>query len=466
MRIHVRVRGAPVRGHRIRRGPSVSLLALPVLGIALACGELTNLEQDNPSQILARDAYQPRNAGLLVNGAISDFECAFFRYTAAAALLGDELVNAFANTANDNYDRRSHPLTGAYAGGCGAHQQPGVYTSLSVARASADTVVARLEEWTDAELPTALNRQQLIGQAAAYAGYSLILLGEGMCAAAINVGPELAPADLFRQARLRFDRAIIAATAVNDQTTLNFALIGRARTLLNLAYSPPSTPSAPDLAVLADAASDAAAVPATFAGVSALANVSGTNRQQNTVFAHTGDTTRGVGSPNYSSVDPTFANLTFASVPDPRVRVVNTGTLGSDNRTIIRFQTKYANLGSPAPIARRTEARLILAEANALGVAGTPQDAVNIINALHQAAGIPNYDPAAPGALPVLDQVREERRRELFLESHRLGDMHRYNLPLIPAVGAQYPRGGTYSDQRCFPLPAVERNNNPNIPDV
>jgi hypothetical protein len=167
-------------------------------------------------------------------------------------------------------------------------------------------------------------------------------------------------------------------------------------------------------------------------------------------------------------VDPTFVNLTFGSpaVADPRVPVTVTTQTGTDGLTPIRFQRKYANLGAAAAIARRTEARLILAEANALNVGGTPQDAVTIINELHAAAGIPNYDPAAPGALTILQQVREERRRELFLESHRLGDIRRLALPLIPAVGTAFPRGGQYGDQRCFPLPAVERNNNPNIPDA
>ena len=163
-----------------RRSRRYALAVLPLAVVMFACDDLTNLEQENPSQILANDAYVPRNATLLVNGAIGDFECALFRYTTAAGLLGDELVNAFANAQQDNYDRRSHPLTGPYAGDCGGAQLPGVYTSLSVARASADTILARLQEWTDAEMAPGVNRTQLIGQAAAYAGYSLILLGEGM----------------------------------------------------------------------------------------------------------------------------------------------------------------------------------------------------------------------------------------------------------------------------------------------
>ena len=170
---------------RIRR--QVALLMLPALTVVIGCDDLTALKQEDPSQILATTVYAPQNAALLVNGAIGDFECAYFRYTTAAGLLGDELVNAFNNTTTMNYDRRTNPPTGAYDGACGGHQNPGVYTSLSVARASADTILARLEEWTDAQMPTGVNRQQLIGQAAAYAGYSLLLIGEGFCSAAINV---------------------------------------------------------------------------------------------------------------------------------------------------------------------------------------------------------------------------------------------------------------------------------------
>ena len=51
--------------------------------------------------------------------------------------------------------------------------------------------------------------------------------------------------------------------------------------------------------------------------------------------------------------------------------------------------------------------------------------------------------------------------------------MNRYLIPRLPADGAPFPNGGTYGTQACpgatagypfgFPLPDVERNNNPNI---
>ena len=64
-------------------------------------------------------------------------------------------------------------------------------------------------------------------------------------------------------------------------------------------------------------------------------------------------------------------------------------------------------------------------------------------------------------------QLVEERRRELFLESHRLYDTIRFNIPLNPAAGSPFgPGGGTYGNVKCLPLPDIERLNNPNIPDA
>ena len=427
-----------------------ALLALALVAI-VACSEL-GLEQRNPGSIMARDVYKPENAQLLVSGAIGDFECAFHRYVVAQALLGDELVNAFSNTSNFDYDRRTMAPGHPYGTGtCTSSQIPGLYTPLSVARGSADTILARLTEWTDAELPATFNRQQLIGKAAAYAGYSILLLGESMCSAAINLGPELSKTELWQEAKARFDAAITAATAAADNTTLNLARVGRARTLL-------------DLGQVAAAGTDAALVPAGFV-VNAIANASGPVRQQNQVFVHTQVS-------NFSSVDPSFVGLTFGGVADPRVSVTVTTTKGSDGVTFMRRVTKYADRGASIPIARYNEARLILAEADV--AAGDLPGAVGIINALHTAAGLPAYNGAGQTADQVKAQVIEERRRELFMEGQRLGDMNRYQLPRLPADGGIFPNGGTYQSQACpganaagypfgFPLPDVERNNNPNI---
>jgi hypothetical protein len=425
---------------RPRLRSSALLLALPLLMSAAACTEITSLSQENPGQMSAGDLYLPANAQLLVNGAVADFECAFSRYVVGVGTFTDELANAIASSANIDYDRRTLTTTASYGTStCGNNQQAPIYTTLSIARASADTAVGKLNGWTDAQVP---NRTKLIGQASAYAGYSLVLMGEAMCSAAINLGPEMTPAQIFAEAKKRFDAAIAAATTAGDTQTLNFATLGRARTEW-------------DLGDLTSASADAANIPAGF--VMNISTNSANVRQQNWVFAS-------VNQSFWATVDPSFRNLTVdnTGVTDPRTLVTNTGKTGTSNSTPIWTANKYSSLTSTIPIAKYAEAQLIIAEAKAQAgdLAGA---AVAINNARNTHAGMPQYDATGQTKAQVIAQVVEERRRELFLEGHRLGDLRHFALPILPAAGAAYPASGAYGAQSCFPLPDVERINNPTI---
>ena len=416
------------------------LTSVATLFALAACGDITSLKQSNPGQLSAGTIYVPANAQLLVNGLIGDFDCAFSRYVTGSALFTDELLNSFTNTGTFDYERRTIATNSGYGTtGCGNQSSPSIYTTLSTARGVADTALAKLEGWTDEQV---LNRTKLVGQAAAYAGYSLVLLGEGMCSAAINVGPEMTPAELFAEAKLRFDKAIPAATTANDAATVMLATLGLARTLHNLGDLP-------------NAAIEAAKVtPATFV-YNFTAN--GTDiRRQNMVFFHNSQN-------SWSTVDSSFRNLTLNGVADPRVAVTNSGRNGTAGSLAIWTPNKYTSLTTAIPIAKYAEAQLIIAEAKAL--AGDLTAAAAAINAARNTrTGMAQYSAAGQTAAQVKAQIIEERRREFFLEGHRLGDIRRYTLPLNPPVGAPYTvGGGTYGSQSCFPLPDVERINNPNI---
>jgi hypothetical protein len=420
-----------------RRLTLLSVLSL----VGIACREVTTLEQSNPGSLSASSLYTPTNAQVLVNGAIGDFECAFSRYVSGSGLFTDELQAAISNSANLDYDRRTFTSAAAYGtGSCNSTQVPPIYTTLSTARGSTDTVLAKLRGWTDAEMPTGINRTKLIGQVAAYAGYSLVLMGEGMCSAAINLSGELTPAQLFNEAKIRFDSAIVAATAASDQTTVNLATLGRARTLL-------------DLGDAANAEKDALKIPASF-----VVNMStdATNpRRQNNIFVT-------VNNSSLATVDPTYRGLTINGAPDPRVAVTNTGKAGAAQGTVIWTVDKYGSFTAAMPVARYAEAQYIIAEARvaANDLAGAAA-AINAVRATR--AGLPTSSATGLTAADVKAQIVEERRRELYLEGHRLGDLRRLNIALTPATGSAYPGGGAYGSLSCFPLPDVERINNPNI---
>lgn len=400
--------------------------ALAVLLLATACDRVNKLlEVETPSRLAADKLLVPQNAELIVSSAAADFDCALGAYIVAGGLAAGELVETTQTASRWSYDRRDvRPTDAHYATfGCAAI---GVYTPINTARFTNDQALGLLEGWTDAQVP---NRQRLIARAAALAGYSLVLLGEGFCTAVVQGGPELQSAALFDSAEVRFTRALAAAQAANDSQLVNLALVGRARARL-------------DKGNRAGAAQDAARVPLAFA-YNAVGDANA-DRLSNRIFAQNGAGTT-------TTVAPAYRNLN-----DPRVRVTDANRMAGDQLNRLFLQQKYPSLTAPTPIATGAEARLILAEARG------GADGLAALNDLRARAGVGLPALSAADAASFTQALFEERRRELFLQGQRWFDIRRANLALVPAPGTAYPKGGQYGDQRCWPLPDVERLANPN----
>jgi hypothetical protein len=414
---------------------TVVALSTPILG----CNLLDKgLETVAPDKVELSVLEVPANAGLIVNSAIGNFECALGAYIVDAGMASGEFMDATATAANWAFDRRDTDATADTRYATNSCENYGIYTPIQIARGSADRALELLQGWTDAQVA---NRQDLIAKAAAYAGYSRILLGEGFCSAAISLGPELTSAEIFASAETMFTTAITAAQLAGDQQILNMAYVGRARARL-------------DQGNKTGAAADAGLVPSGFVQNATAENAP--TRRQNRIQTFNQSGLVSVGA-SYRNL--TVTNSSGGQVPDTRVTVTNAAKNGTDNRTPLYIQTKYATSTSPIPIASYKEAQLIVAEA-----AGG-QTAVNIINALRTASGLPTFSSTDPVAIAA--EVTEARRRELFLEGQHLYDVRRLNLPLDPVAGIPYStvylKGGNYGTERCFPLPDVERLNNPNI---
>lgn len=416
-------------GSIVRRAESAVLLGLALAG----CTSL--IDVDAPSRVRADELAVPSNASLIVNSVGADLECALSHYIVATGLVGNELEIGTTLIVMKEYDKRDfNPVASSYTSQVcsGAVEgNVGLYKPVSTARFQADYAVNLLEGWTDAEVT---GRQALIATAAAYGGYSLVLLGESMCSAAIDVGPELTPTQLFTEAEGRFTKALAAATTANNADLRNWALVGRARARARKND-------------LTGASADATQVPIGFVKTATYSTES--PRRENLVWVH------GQRSRTYT-VDPSYRGLTFNGVADTRVDVTRGTGTASDGVTPLWVANKYGSASAPIPLATGVEARLIVAEA-----AGG-QTAVGIINELHARVGLPQFASADPVA--IRNQLIEERKRELFLTGHHLGDVRQYNIPLTPAPGVPFKDGGgTYQNQKCFPLPDVERLNNPNL---
>ena len=194
------------------------------------------------------------------------------------------------------------------------------------------------------------------------------------------------------------------------------ARVGRARARL-------------DLKKLTEAAADAILVPAGFVR-NAEFTEGGAAQRENRIYNLTIRN-------DYLSVAAPYRNLTVngvaGNVPDPRVKVKDAGKKANDGVTPLFQQQKFIAQtgGTPIPIASWNEAQLIYAEA----VGG--QAGLDAINRVRTANGVPTLAGPAPTGQAFTDLVLEERRRQLFSEGQRYGDMLRYNLPVREGCDAQ-----------------------------
>lgn len=409
----------------LRRAAAMALGGLALVG-ASGCNLDDLLSIETPSRVSEEDLIVPANASLIVSSAVADFECAYGAYVVASALAAGELVEGTQTASRWSYDRRSVLATDAHYStfGCAAL---GVYTPINTARHTNDQAARALSGWSDADVP---NRQRGIALTSALAGYSVLMLAEGFCSAVIDGGPELTTAQLLDSAEVRFTNAIAAAQAAANDQLLHLAYVGRARARRGQGD-------------LAGAAADAALVPEGF--VYNAVGASTAARRNNRVAAE------GAGI----SVAPAFRNLTVGGAPDPRVRAFDEQRRTSDQVNQYWRQLKYPSITTPTPIASYVEAQLILAEAR-----GAVQGIV-ILQDLRADAGLPALTAAEIADFE--STLIEERRRWLWLQGNRWFDIRLDNLPLVPAPGTAYAKGGSYEDQRCWPLPEVEKAANPNF---
>jgi len=410
--------------------------ALALVGVS-ACNSL--LDVDNPASVPDESLSDPSLAPALASAAMQTLQCGVEQYAAAASMLSSEELNANGFVDNHPWEWRGVVEIKGAPGSCNYGRGTtamGFYTPLQQARFQLDDAFNRLDKFTDAQVP---NRADLMATMRAYAGYADLLLGEGMCQMTMDNGPAMTRDQVFAIAETRFSDAITRATAVNDQSILNMALVGRARARL-------------DLKKLPDAATDANLVPAGFVR-NAEFTEGGVQQRENRIYNLTIRN-------DYLSVAVPYRNMTVngvaGNVPDPRVVVKDAGRKANDGVTPLFQQQKFIAQagGTPIPIASWNEAQLIYAEA----VGG--QAGFDAINKVRTANKVPTLAGPPPTGQAFTDLVLEERRRQLFLEGQRYGDMLRYNLPFTKGVTL---KGNTYSDLTCVPLPDVETRNNPNF---
>ncbi len=412
---------------RCYRSVGVGLAVGAVLTLS-GCEDLLDVEL--PGATTASALEDPSFAALLTLSVQAEFECAYSNYAWSSGIISGELLGG--SSAGGAVIWQKRDVTGSssdYATSSCAGAG-GLYAPLAVARALADDVIKRLEDFTDADVE---GRAGLLGRANLYAGYNYIVFAEGMCSTAYDLGPEVLPPESFQLAKDRFTKAIQLATQAGDTETQNAGNVGLARASLALGENQ---------AALAAAE----LVPEGFRKDVTRSGVVSTRR--NDIYWEN-NRSRSV------TVDPHFWDVEWMGVPDPRVSLIDKNSTTTDGQTVWRTQTKYTSEGSPIRLASYVEAQLIIAEVEG------GQTAVDIINELHTVNGLPPF--VGGSDQEIRDHIIEERRRAFFLEGHRLGDLRQYGGFAEWAHGTHPFVGVLFPGIECFPMGNAERFNNPNI---
>ncbi len=439
MNDQTRVTGAHARQAQKRLPHRVLLIGLCLFPIVMTigCDSLDNLlEVEVPGFLVADDLNAAALAETLVLGVQTDFECAFGSYVWATSTWTDEFWYGGATNNEIVYGLRLQRLVDlgqqTRATAC---TTMATYLPLHTARQQA--VVAR--ELIEGFETAPAKKDFLLAKARVFEAYSYLLLGEAYCQVTVDGQvPPLSRDQTWSIAKTKFSEAAsLASSAGSDGDAIGkLALVGRARTNLNLG----------DMgATLADAN----AVPNDFVYNATFDATP--YRRTNTLV------TRSVKNNGSSlSVHSSFHDLEVGGVSDPRTPSVEDGLVFLGSFPMYR-QLKYATNASPMPIGTGREAQLMAAEA-AGGAA-----AVTIINNLRATvseldhvsdshAGLPAYTGGTTAA-EIKALVIEERRRELFLQGHRIGDKLRYSEAWETGND---PHGRTYGPLTCIPLHEAE----------
>ena len=442
---------------------AVALGSVALLGATAACSDY--LKVTNPNSVSVSKLGDSTDATLIVNGAIGEFQSMWANTALYGALFTDEIANQHVNTSYIQLDQRQ--VTSQL------DLVSLTYSPIQRARFDGDTVANRLIGYEGA---TKAATDVRVARMLAFSAYSYIMLGETFCNAPIYGSKAYSPAELFAQAQPKLDSALAIAKAAkaagvntaSADSIANLALVGRARVALDLGdwqnaitYASQVTPGFDFRVYYAEGIPTTPGLP-----VNPFWNATGS--PQPTTAPNGTTVSNGysyAAGALYFGVDTTFQNLN-----DPRVPTTTTRVKAMNANMIIVPSKPKSFGGYVAPSASKPQGQPMTPGAS-MRVASY-EEAQYIIAEAHQGDAVTlafvNQERAANGLAPstattpdeILADLRDQRRREFYLDGHRLGDLRRY----ITQYHADYfPTGTNYGTATCFPIPISETNSNPNV---
>jgi hypothetical protein len=456
------------------RSLRVLLLGAAVVGAGAAAGCRDFLTADNPGALDAGRLADSTLINLAVNGVIGEFQPIYSSTAYYSAVFTDELRNHHVFTEEIEFDQRK-------VGSANGTYNLFVYAGLQRARWLADSVGGRLKAFEG----DSAQKDVRLARVLAYQGYALITLAEVECEAPAGTGGVLYTRpyksdELFTQAIAKFNEAIQVAVA---------ARAGNAAAAVQTNGTRANVAAADSIRLLSYVGAARAALgkndkpgAATFAR-QVTAFPGGTDFEFRIYFNDNIALTRlnnpfkdrmsGGGGLTTGSITGTpFENIDDARVPYPLDAAGNPrpeAVQGTGSYLVPNSPPSFSTWDKTKPgadfvnggwmrLASLTEAQYIIAEAEG-------PTAANIIFVDGRRTAYPSTTAATPTTAVNYDaNLRDQRRREFFIDGHRLGDLRRYEryygVNLWPAL-PPYMTAAQYGTQKCFPLTTAEITNNP-----
>jgi len=427
-------------------------------GVVLAAGTFTAcadwLKVTNPGAIDPPVLEDTTRIAFMVTGVIGDFQPAFAWTALFSGVLGDELRNHHSFFENGEIDRRAvGELNGTYISS--------VYNGLHRARFMGDSVAGRIKNLLGPPAAADLRLARVL----AYGGYSWLLLGEQLCETPINRSAPVPSDTLLETAIQRFDEAIVVAAAAKAADTTAAGKAG-ADSITNVAWLGAARAAL-------DLGDNARAILYATAVTPAYVSQASRGFEWRAYYVDQGATTaerRRTRNPYWEFLNSerwfSISGTSFDTLNDARVpwelRTTADGTTRHTPNSPQAFGSYTGTLTggrfdstSTLRVASALEARYIVAEAEGLNAANLAF--VNDRRTVGGQAALPGTATAAE----YLSALRDQRRRDFFLDGHRLGDLRRYKrfygideFPSGPYFGSATVSYGT---QECWPIPATER---------
>jgi hypothetical protein len=452
------------------------VLVIGALGLA-ACDGLLDVEI--PGQIVEEALYDPSQATVLVNSAISHIECALPEFAAGWGAAYEDVV--FRITGFWPGVLEYNPVNSTTA--CqSTENSSGFWSWTQAGRYIAEQGYESISGWTDEQVA---NRQQLLAQSAIYAGLAYNLFGEYYCEVAVDMGELMGPDATLAKSEEWLTKALGHIEQSGDFAIANgitssaeqMALVLRARVRFNRGDLPGAREDALRVTkgFVAVATRDAGgdrtrwnrmynAYNATFRGTVSPPVDWWTGAGWPDVIPFTGYRNLGIlpdGRAISDARNPITTTGAASAVADVRVPVVQLFLPNGEPRIFngwpVWVQMKYPAVDSDFPIANWEEAWLILAEVE--GGQGAI-DRVNEIRAYHDLPLVTYANPA--DAAQIENMIIEETRRSLFLEGRFWSTKLRKDLWFPRGVGTT-PFGYQYNVGVRLVMPTDEFHENPNI---